>query len=254
VGAPYRCDFDPSVLECKGTKRTDCLSAQQVEAAKKIYDRPRNSEGRALSSRAVFPGAELGWKDAFSETWGDEFFTDTGMLASPGKPWSYKDFDFDRDPQRSGTWVLYPDTNPDLRAFRDAGGKMLSYQGDTDMTEMPGAAFDYYETVEKTMGGAEATQSFYRLFAVPGMNHCGGGAGASTFDYLGYLEAWVEKGKAPDVMIGAHVRDGSPGPHRLPLDATVPVTFTRPVYPYPKYGKYKGTGDPKDAANFAPTE
>ena len=62
--------------------------------------------------------------------------------------------------------------------------------------------FHYYETVEKTMGGLKATEDFYRLFPIPGMNHCGGGDGVSTFDYLSYLEAWVERGEAPDVMIG----------------------------------------------------
>jgi hypothetical protein len=55
-------------------------------------------------------------------------------------------------------------------------------------------------------------------------------------------------------MIGAHISDSAHGPHKLPLDASTPVTFTRPVYPYPAYGKYKGSGDPKDAANFAPVE
>jgi hypothetical protein len=137
-----------------------------------------------------------------------------------------------------------------LRRFRDAGGKLLSYQGDTDMTEMPGAAFDYYETVEKTMGGPKATQDFYRLFAIPGMNHCGGGEGVSTFDYLSYLEAWVERGQAPDVMIGKHL----PGPSGAPLNPATSGTFTRPVYPYPLHARYKGTGDPNDAANFVPVE
>jgi Tannase and feruloyl esterase len=100
------------------------------------------------------------------------------------------------------------------------------------------------------MGGPKATQDFYRLFAIPGMNHCGGGEGVSAFDYLSYLEAWVERGEAPDVMIGTHLR----GPSRAPLDPAASVTFTRPVYPYPLHAKYKGTGDPNDAANFVPVE
>jgi hypothetical protein len=37
-----------------------------------------------------------------------------------------------------------------------------------------------------------------------------------------------------------------------PLDADVPVTFTRPFYPYPAYAKYTGKGDSKDARNFVP--
>jgi hypothetical protein len=73
------------------------------------------------------------------------------------------------------------------------------------MLEMPEAVFDYYETVERVMGGREATQDFYRLFAIPGMNHCTGGDGVFAFDYLRYLEAWAEHGQAPDVMIGAHI-------------------------------------------------
>lgn len=254
VSAPYQCNFDPAELECKGSKQTECLSARQVQAVKNIYGRPHTSTGQPISPRGIFPGAELQWKGSFSNTWGDEFFKDTALLSTPGKEWSYRDFDFDTDYKRSGIGVLYPDTNPDLRRFKDAGGKLLSYQGDTDMTEMPGALFDYYETVEKTMGGPRATQEFYRLFAIPGMNHCGGGDGASNIDYLSYLEAWVERGQAPDVMIGAHIRDSSRGPHRMPLDPSTPVTFTRPVYPYPQHARYKGTGNPNDAANFGPVE
>jgi len=41
---------------------------------------------------------------------------------------------------------------------------------------------------------------------------------------------------------------------KTPLDPATPVAFTRPVYPYPLHAKYKGTGDPNDAANFAPVE
>jgi feruloyl esterase len=89
------------------------------------------------------------------------------------------------------------------------------------------------------------------------MNHCTGGAGAFAIDYLTYLEAWVEKGQAPDVMIGAHVQGTDWGQSmnlKFQLAPATPVTFTRPVYPYPLRAKYKGTGDPNDAANFAPVE
>jgi feruloyl esterase len=35
-----------------------------------------------------------------------------------------------------------------------------------------------------------------RLFMVPGMGHCGGGPGVNSFDSIGALEKWVEKGVA----------------------------------------------------------
>jgi hypothetical protein len=38
----------------------------------------------------------------------------------------------------------------------------------------------------------------------------------------------------------------------FPLDPEIPVSFTRPFYPYPMFAKYKGKGDPNDAQNFAP--
>jgi hypothetical protein len=144
------------------------------------------------------------------------------------------------------------------------------------MVEIPGAIVDYYQMVERVMGGREMTQDFFRLFIVPGMNHCRGGVGAYAIDYLSYLEAWVEKNQAPDKMVGAHVTDTyvaslplpsefashlpadatteqraamAAGFLRFPLDPSVPTTFTRPVYPYPSYPEYAG-GDPTQAASF----
>jgi hypothetical protein len=89
-------------------------------------------------------------------------------------------------------------------------------------------------------GEAPDTQDFFRLFMLPGVRHCGGGEGAHQVDFLSYLEAWVEKSQAPDVMIGTHSKD-----------ATGPA-FTRPHYPYPLRAKYKGSGDPNDAKSFEP--
>jgi hypothetical protein len=56
------------------------------------------------------------------------------------------------------------------------------------------------------MNGRAATQSFLRLFVLPGMDHCGFGNGAFAVDWLGTLEAWVEKGQAPDKLVSFHVR------------------------------------------------
>jgi feruloyl esterase len=205
-----------------------------------------------------------------------------GWSADSG--WQYTDFDFDRDYKRFGLAAWYDNSNPDLRKFKSAGGKLIIYHGGTDTVDLPGAATDYYETVERTMGGRAPTKEFFRLFLIPGMNHCSGGDGAYTIDYVSYLEAWVEQGKAPDVMLSSHVSDAwlasqplaekwkemleamrmtltpeiraeiAASALKFPLDPAIPVTFTRPVYPYPTRAKYKGTGDPSDAVNFVPTK
>jgi feruloyl esterase len=58
-------------------------------------------------------------------------------------------------------------------------------------------------------------------------------------------------------MIGAHVQGvdwGGAFGLKFPLDPATPISFTRPVYPYPLHAKYKGAGDPNDAGNFEPAE
>jgi len=49
------------------------------------------------------------------------------------------------------------------------------------------------------------TQEFAQLFLLPGVGHCGGGAGADNFDAGTPLAQWVEHGIAPA---------------RLPVDAS----------------------------------
>jgi feruloyl esterase len=88
------------------------------------------------------------------------------------------------------------------------------------------------------MGGAAKVQSFYRLYMVPGMAHCGGGEGTSNFDMLSALEQWVEKGKAPDSIPASRVANGQ-------------VDRTRPLCPYPQVAQYKGSGSIDDTANFS---
>ena len=245
----------------------------------------RNLNSDFVGGAYVFPGGSVdpldhgpdaealcrGRNDADASAEVSQFFKYLLYRPAPGSSWRITDFDFDHDYQRLGLGAMYTDSNPDLRRFKAAGAKLLVAQGGYDGLEIPGAIFDYYETVERTMGGRDETMNFFRLFLVPGMRHCSSGDGAFAVDYLKYLESWVEQGRAPEMMMGAHVdtdyllkqtseKDGSPRDRvwtaafhlSYPLDANVPVKFTRPFYPYPAYAKYTGKGDPNDARNFAP--
>jgi feruloyl esterase len=273
VGDPLGCRFDPGVLACRSGQQTGCLSDAQVQAVRNVYSGPVTSKGVPISSRGVLPGSELEWGvDAHSAAEVEEFYKYALFApAAAGAGWTIWDFDFDRDYQRLGSGALYTANNPDLRRFKAAGGKLLVAQGGTDAAQIPGAIFDYYETVERTMGGHPATMDFFRLFMVPGMTHCSAGEGAFAVDYLSYLESWVEQGHAPDVMLGAHVKseyllatgDDQEGSAQeriwwaafklvFPLDPRVPVAFTRPIYPYPLVARYQGRGDVNDAQNFGP--
>ena len=96
---------------------------------------------------------------------------------------------------------------------------------------------NYYKSVLDRMGGKAKVDDSYRLFMVPGMGHCGGGDGTSTFDMVSALDQWVTQGKAPDQIVASKVVGG----------ATV---RTRPLCPYPQVATFKGSGSTDDAANF----
>ena len=57
------------------------------------------------------------------------------------------------------------------------------------------------------------------------------------FDALTHLINWVELGKAPDMIVAARMEEGVP-------------KMTRPLCPYPETARYKGLGNPNDAASF----
>jgi feruloyl esterase len=72
---------------------------------------------------------------------------------------------------------------------------------------------------------------------VPGMGHCQGGPGATSFDMVSHLESWVEHGQAPDRVIAAHIDSGV-------------VKRTRPLCPYPDVARWDGAGDRSKAESF----
>jgi len=83
---------------------------------------------------------------------------------------------------------------------------LLQYHGWSDAGISPFNSIDYHNSVVRFMGGVDKVEDSYRLFMVPGMDHCAFGEGPNTFDAIGGVEQWVEQGKAP----GAH--------HRVPVD------------------------------------
>lgn len=263
IGDPRACRFDPAELSCQNGKQA-CLTPTQVEAAKKVYAGATTSAGEKITHGGAMLGSEVGGIFGISAflpgpqplstlPFAADFFRYMGFSPDPGPHWQAKDFDFDRDYKRLGMMeALYASTDPDLRRFKARGGKLILTQGWHDGgSPLVGGSIDYYETVEKTMGGRASTTDFFRLFMVPGRNHCGGGEGAWAIDHLAYLDAWVERDQAPDSLIGAHPKEEKAANVRFPLPPEG-VAFSRPVYPYPAYAHYKGKGDPNTATSFEP--
>lgn len=258
IGDALACRFDPRTIVCTAGANTDCLTPGQATAAARIYAGPTTSTGERLSAGGPLPGSELNWPEIVDDTFPDEFFR-SALGDTPGDGFSASQFDFDRDYKRLGLAGTAIDSNPDLRRFQQAGGKLLLVQGANDATEQPPVVVDYYRMVERIAGGEKAAREFARLFIVPGMNHSSGGDGAFAIDYLLAIERWAGTGEAPALLVAAHVPEWKAGYSGMVAGLTAPtpgqsVSFTRPIYAYPIIARYTGRGDPDDWRSFKSTD
>jgi feruloyl esterase len=261
---PTQCRFDPSVLLCKGAESDDCLTEKQVAALKKIYAGPRNAKGEQIIPGFVpggetGPGGWTGWITGASPTKAAQFFFSTQAFMNMvynNPAWDYKTFDLERDGKLADEKLASAinATDPNLKAFKARGGKLILYHGWSDAALPPVNTINYFQSVTAKLGKREAG-AFTRLFMVPGMQHCAGGPGPNSFgamvtreqsdpqhDLTLALERWVEAGVAPDQIIASK---------RQAQDAKSPVVRTRPLCPYPQVARYKGSGSTDDAANFS---
>jgi hypothetical protein len=212
---PRTCDWEAQLPACDGNALPDCLSPRELQSLRKLYGGARNSAGQQLTPGGVMPGSEYEWVPNFVGQDGPAVFHPDGpikqlyqnliFLDDPGPGHSARDFDFDRDPARMAMMeVIYSAMNPDLRKYRDRGGKLILYQGWDDIEVTPLTTIDYFVTMTATMGGAEQAGRFARLFMLPGVAHCRRGPGADTVDWLTALERWVEEGQAPASVMAYH--------------------------------------------------
>ncbi len=256
---PPACHFDPAVLLCHGADSLSCLTAPQVASLKKLYSGGRDSHGRS-----IFPGFAPGDESPGWGTWilgagpgggaGADYLQNYfRYMVFQDPAWNPLTADVDKAVQAADERTAHAlnATAADLSAFHARGGKLIVYHGWNDPAISPLNSVNYYNSVVKQMG-AQTTDSFMRLYMVPGMEHCAGGPGPSSFGQLGLttakapeygiytaLEQWVEKGIAPTEIIATKYEG-----------AARSVKMTRPLCAYPQIAKYKGTGDANDSANF----
>lgn len=250
IGDPARCDYDPrrligTKLDCNGEQET--VTAADAAVVRKIWDGPRTSWGKKLWAGVPVDGP-LGYPYLAGTS------KDTGQVKGVPFPvpaawvsnWIVKQPSFDvstitydqftklfKQSQVEYDKIIGTD-DPDLSAFRRAGGKLLTYHGQADQLIPTQGTVDYRERVERKLGGTQRVDDFYRLFLAPGTQHCGLNGQSAELDAL---TAWVEHGKAPQ---------------------TLPATLTnasgqavdRDLCKYPLVAHYKGHGDVADADSF----
>jgi feruloyl esterase len=241
IDDPTKCTFDPNVLVCKGADGPACLTAPQVEAAKKIYSPAVNPRTKQELFASLVPGTELGWGvQALGPEPSANIYDQYRYVVFKDPHWNWKTFDFDGDVVRGDLPenLVMNATDPNMKPFFSHGGKLLLYHGWSDPNVPAVNTIKYYNSVVDNLGGSSKASGNVRLFLAPGMGHCGGGEGPNVFDKVGALEQWVEQGKAPEKLNASHMTDGK-------------IDRTRPLCAYPRVARYNGAGSIDDAANFA---
>jgi Tannase and feruloyl esterase len=128
--------------------------------------------------------------------------------------------------------------NPDLQAFKAAGGKLIIWQGLADQLIFTGDSINYYNQVLAANGGIGATEQFARYFLAPGVAHCGipGPGSIAPTNPMQQVIDWVEKGQAPAALNASGSINGQ--------------AVTRPLCPYPDPDAVYTGGDPNQASSY----
>jgi Tannase and feruloyl esterase len=128
--------------------------------------------------------------------------------------------------------------NPNLSAFRAAGGKLIMWQGLADQLIFTGDSINFYNRAIAANGGLKSTQQFWRYYLAPGVAHCGtpGVGSVAPTNPMQQVIDWVETGQAPAVLNASGTIAGQ--------------AVTRPLCPYPDADAAYTGGDPTQASSY----
>lgn len=241
------CHFDPRSQVC-GTGGApgpeQCLSTAQADGLRDVFGGARNSRNESLYGRYPYDTgiAAAAWRSMHlgtatsppaNATLGRDTLREFSL--TPADPtFDPYTFDFDRDLVRTNETASINDAVGSLLStFAGHGGKMIVYHGLSDQAMATGALTAWYDRL--TPRDAAGPQAYARLYLIPGMTHCAGGASTDQFDMLTAIQAWVEKGQAPERVVASG--KAFPG-------------VTRPLCPYPKVARYDG-GDVNEQRSFS---
>jgi feruloyl esterase len=238
INEPRQCKFDFNDIKCSPQAGDSSFSESCLWEHQTIETTEYYGEGLKTSDgKVVFPGQALGSpipRLPFDFQAPTAFLFDTIRILGFQDPnYNWRSFQLDRDLPMIDARVGFVDaTNPDLSAFEQHGGKLLMYHGWMDTGITPWNTVQYYESVVQEM---QPTQDDVRLFMVPGMGHCTGGPGPYQFELLTKLENWREHNQVPAEIPASNPDSG----------------LSRPLCAWPQTAAYDGSGDIKQASNWA---
>jgi hypothetical protein len=247
ISHPSACGFDPASLRCPANQDSaSCLTDLEIEVVQSLRSDLTLKNGKPVYPRFGIgnPGTGLG---VFMPLGGPG--TPTFAAASAGgflpfivynnPSYDLATYDVQVDLQTvvnvmEHTYNFSADTNRLDQFLRD-GKKIIIWHGAEDTLISHVDSARAHEAMVARTG-----QDFHnaRFYVLPGVQHCGGGPGASRFDMLAALSEWVENGQAPSGLVASR------------SDAVGNVLFTRPICEFPAYPRYDGKGNPTDASSF----
>lgn len=266
VSDPDGCTIDYDAFRCgnEGVNASQCLTDAQIQTAQNIYSDYLDNKTGAYLYSGLSKSSEMQWSVLLGGDTPSPFGEDFERYFLYDDPnWSWENYtdqvvyDAERINPGNATADKY-----DLSDFKNRGGKMIMYHGTADgVVPTKGSAL-YYDRVTDAMGDPH---DFYRLFFIPGMQHCWATeedapwaiAGAFQAGWLGHdewsvpgyrdskhdalmaLMDWVENGTEVDSIIATTWNQ---------CDSTVcyytsGVLRQRPLCPYPQTAVMTGTNE-----------
>ena len=262
-------NLDRDVPTCTGARNGSCLSAAQKTSIAGLFTGATTSAGAKIYSSFPYD-AGLGTAGWAVWKFSNSLNLDSGAVGviwqvPPESPVGFNGPNFTltgnvdtmlaKINATNATYTenalsfMTPPTPSNLGKLKDRGAKVMVYHGTSDPIFSSDDTTTWYDALRSANGGDAG--NFARYYRVPGMNHCSGGPATDQFDMLSPLVDWVEKGVAPDSVVASARGAGNAAAVNADLPASWSATRTRPLCPYPKVARYKGSGDVESAANFS---
>ncbi|CAI7591794.1 unnamed protein product [Penicillium bialowiezense] len=276
ISDPQGCNFDPNTLACNATSATgECLTSPQLSTLWKLYN-DWVDVNQTFVYGHMWLGSEASWLlgniGLGKNTTIEQQYWYPRDIMGLGEDFTWEDLSYktvelaDRLDPGNATADKF-----DISDFHNRGGKFLHYHGMSDAYVSPDASIYYYNHASSAMKPQGVVMDdFYRLFLVPGMEHClstpdnmnapwyfagpdqAATINTGTYSTPGYRDArhdivlammaWVENGTAPNDIIATKWKNDTSADE---------VLRQRPICHYPHQAKYNGKGDPNNAASWS---
>ena len=261
------------VPSCSSERDGTCLSSQQKEALSPIFSGAITASGEAFYAPFPFDtgiaspdynfwdffaplvldsgGVGLIWGVPVADpaTFNGPEFALTGSIDDMLTSIESTD---DVYTEAASSFMIPPNNAEALSAVRDRGAKIMVYHGVSDAIFSALDTINWYNNL--TANHNDDASDFARLYLMPGMGHCSGGAAVDQVDLLMPLVAWVESGIEPEGLVATARGAGNPGGENPAIPASWAADRTRPLCAYPTVARYNadaGNGDVESAESFS---